>query len=197
MKKIIVYLYSFLIFNILLLSVGLDGGGMQSAPIEKKKVKSLEYYLRDEVFRSNQAGVKSILALKANPNVSDKEGRSPLLYAAFLGSVGIVESLLAYDADPDLQDLRGATAISVATYRKSNEVVQLLIKYKADPNLPDRRKNLPILYHNYTTFKITSMLLKAKANPNVRHKNGKTPLESAKYLKHDRVVDLLLEYGAK
>lgn len=59
--------------------------------------------------------VKHLLLAKANPNVPDSEGRTPLHWAAYIGRPDIAEALIGSGADVHLKDNDGKTPLQLAT----------------------------------------------------------------------------------
>lgn len=77
---------------------------------------------------------------KASANVIDKEGATPLIYAARKGNVSICQVLLEAGADVDAQDhTYGWTAFMHSTHHKHHEVARLLSQHGANVTL--RAKN--------------------------------------------------------
>ncbi|NPA12491.1 MAG: ankyrin repeat domain-containing protein, partial [Aquificae bacterium] len=99
--------------------------------------------------------VSALLKAGANPNVKDREGKTPLHYAVINAS-----------------DLRSNTA-----------KIEVLLKAGADPNAQDKYGNTPLhyifakdLYLEKFKLKNIVLLLKYGANPNIKNNKGETPL---------------------
>lgn len=69
----------------------------------------------------NTAIAKRLLARKADPNKTDKDGRLPLTQAAINGHLEIVSALLQHGADPNKTDRKGQTAL-VASVGAENQI---------------------------------------------------------------------------
>ncbi len=93
---------------------------------------------------SNVEVVKYLINKGANPNIFDKEGRSPLHVAAWQrDGIPVIDLLLAHpkvevikfidDVDED-----GQTALHFAAYKSNVEVVKYLINKGANPNIFDK-----------------------------------------------------------
>jgi hypothetical protein len=56
----------------------------------------------------------NLLKLRADANLLDTHGRSPLWYASKAGAVSLVSILLEYGANPDIQDFTSLSALEAA-----------------------------------------------------------------------------------
>lgn len=63
---------------------------------------------------------------RANPNLRDDEGRTPLMHAAERDYRDVVRLLLDFGADPDAQDRQGETAASLCERRGQRDVLFML-----------------------------------------------------------------------
>ena len=94
-------------------------------------VKLLQTSQRDRelfaaVHKTDFVAVQSALKKRANPNVCDEHGNTPLIIAASLGDDAIVRLLLEYDANPDNVNLETQTALIWAASEGHATVVNLL-----------------------------------------------------------------------
>jgi len=76
--------------------------------------------------KGNTALVKVLLENKANPNLADGQGMTPLLYAAQFDNKEIVALLLHYKADKNMADNEGKKPMDYAVFNKSREMIALL-----------------------------------------------------------------------
>lgn len=85
------------------------------------------------------AGVKILIAKKAEVNAQTNYGWSPLFYAAANNAFSTAQLLLAAGANPDLKDKKGQTALMHAAiqYDGGPEVAQVIIDGGADINARD------------------------------------------------------------
>ena len=67
-----------------------------------------------------------LLAKGANPNVKNKVGGTPLMWAAIYDHEDVARLLLEKGADPSLKDEDGLTAAAWAAKNKRDRMVQLL-----------------------------------------------------------------------
>ena len=79
------------------------------------------------------------MAYRANVNVVDSRGRTPILLAIESGRIDIAELLLGHGAKADWVDVRGETLLfpllrSLKT-PVSIEILELLVKYGVDPSV--------------------------------------------------------------
>jgi ankyrin repeat protein len=62
----------------------------------------------------------------ANPNLADKNSKTPLMNAAYKGNLAIVKMLLEFHADPTLKDYKGQSSLDMAQKKGHQDVIQLL-----------------------------------------------------------------------
>lgn len=136
--------------------------------------------------------VVRLLIEKADVNIADINGRTPLSHAARNENSDIVELLLR-KADPDIQDGLGRTPLSYAARTCNSTIVELLLK-KADPDIKDVHGQTP-LSHAVQTARGSTIVrsLLTKANPDLEDCWGRTPLSWAALGWNDSTVKLLLE----
>jgi len=72
--------------------------------------------------------VALLLANKADVNVTNENGRTPLHYAATQNHTDLVELLLANQADVNAKDIEGKTPLSLALRNKRNTAVAELLR---------------------------------------------------------------------
>jgi len=81
--------------------------------------------------------VKLLLEHGADPNVKNRDGKTPLHNAASEGHLEVVKLLLERGADPNVKDDDGNTPLHNAAWRGHLEVVKLLLEHGADPNVQE------------------------------------------------------------
>jgi TonB family protein len=95
--------------------------------------------------------LKALLDGRANVNVSDLRGITPLIIAAAEGKTEFVRLLLAKGADVSVRDKKGATALSYAKAKEHREIANLLEKAGgtgtviAKDQIPERISPIEIL----------------------------------------------------
>jgi len=117
----------------------------------------------------------------ANPNIQDKDGYTPLHYAAWKGHLKVVELLLEHGANPNIQDKDGYTPLHYAAWKGHLKVVELLLEHGANPNIQKHDGETPLhlaVWEGH--LKVVELLLEHGANPNIQeNKYGYTPLHDA------------------
>ena len=78
-----------------------------------------------------------LIALKANPNLTDKQGVTPLMLAAQMGWVEGIEKLTRHGARVDVANNAGETPLISAVHRRDLGMRRVLLKAGADPDRND------------------------------------------------------------
>ena len=83
---------------------------------------------------------------KVNPDSADTRGRTPLLFAAWAGSEGVVKLLLErHEVNPHLPNRNGRTPLSFATLGQHGGVMKLLLgRGDVDPSSSDSLGQMPL-----------------------------------------------------
>lgn len=74
-------------------------------------------------YRGNLEIVKILLNNKANPNIQDQSGKTPLHYAVIAQNIEVIKILLKYNADKTLSDKEQKTAFEYAIESKNQELI--------------------------------------------------------------------------
>ena len=74
-----------------------------------------------------------LLGKRANPNIQNRQGETPLSVAAGIGWLEGAELLLARGAAVDLANQRGETPLILAVHRRDPAMVSLLLRGGANP----------------------------------------------------------------
>ena len=141
-----------------------------------------------------------LLKHKANVNVQDEEGNTPLHRATWSlgGSDSSMKLLLEYNANPNIQNKRGETPLHLLRY--SAAMIPLFLEKGANLEIQDNEGFTPLLsavkgYCSGNT-KIIELLLANNANIEAKDKEGHTPLWHAYSRVGTELVKLLLEWNA-
>jgi len=71
---------------------------------------------------------KVLLEHKANPNIADPAGVTPLVYAVQFENKALIQLLLQYKADPAKADKEGKTVYDHAVFTNNKDIIELLKK---------------------------------------------------------------------
>jgi ankyrin repeat protein len=78
-----------------------------------------------------------LLQRKANPNIKDNKGMTPLMLAVQLGFLDGVETLVNKGAQVDVANRAGETPLITAVHRRDTELMRILLEAGADPDQTD------------------------------------------------------------
>ena len=121
--------------------------------------------------------LRKLISFGVNPNIHDKDGRQPLLWAASAGSTDAILALVNQGADIHGTDMDGLTALHCTASRGHEDCIGSLITLcGADVNKPDHSGCTPLFYAvTLGHTKVTKTLLDFGALPNVQDKKKRTP----------------------
>jgi ankyrin repeat protein len=100
-------------------------------------------------YHGDTGAAELLLANKAEVNVTDNNGSTPLHMTAKLkwhGNKGVAELLLANKAEVNVTDNNGHTPLHWAAANGHKDVVELLLSNKADVNAKDKDDHTPLHY---------------------------------------------------
>ena len=153
------------------------------------------------VLKAARAGrlrlVEKLIAFGANLEISDKEGWTPLHWAAQEGCMSLVGVLL--DRCPILintRDKRGLSALHVAAWQGDAEMVSRLLSEGADFKEVTFWGETPL--HHATYFgheKVCEILLKAGSDPNVDDKMKRSPASIVKERNDILLTNIFSEFS--
>ncbi|KAK9879166.1 hypothetical protein WA026_004018 [Henosepilachna vigintioctopunctata] len=90
--------------------------------------------------------LKIILCSRANPDILNKNGVSPLMLAVNKSNLAAMRILLRFSADIDLQNEYGETALHIACHGKNDvNVVALLLSGGASINIKNHSRETPVM----------------------------------------------------
>ena len=180
-----------------------DGRTALSLAAEKCLADMVEASLKEDdntdsaddysILPENAKIARLLIENKADIDVRDNEGRTPLSYAAGAGNEAVVSLLLGKGADLGSRDEQRWTSLLCAAERGHAAVVSLLLEKGADPNVRDEDGWTPLLSAaDSGDEEVVSLLLEKGANPNCQDDEGRTAVELATEGGHVAVVRLLL-----
>ncbi|KAJ3287743.1 hypothetical protein HK104_008469 [Borealophlyctis nickersoniae] len=134
---------------------------------------------------------------KANPNMTNLEGRTPLMLAVMFSNVDMVRLLLDYGASVDNVDALECSALHYAIL--NNDIVSFNLIMAKNPKLNgiDKTGN-PLLHHAIRLERLDMALelIKKGHHVNTLNKDNQSPLHLAVAHAMEPVVRLLLQNGA-
>ncbi|MDR1257112.1 MAG: ankyrin repeat domain-containing protein [Spirochaetaceae bacterium] len=155
----------------------------------------LHYTVRKEY----RGFTRYLLDHKADPNIKNTAGDTPIHEAARIGDLEIIRALLENGASVNIQDGQGNTAMHIAIPVEMHKAMfELLFEYGANPNLRDRRGESPL--HTVIGLNrgldILETLLKNGADVSIHNIDGKTPLYLAVEENRLSLLPLLVSYAS-
>ncbi len=135
---------------------------------------------------------------KADVNLPDLSGRTPIFYAVEQDKADALRTLISLGADVNAQDNNGVTPLMRASAKNRQDCVNILLKQKnINTNLKDFQGRTAITYSVYAEEVAPAQaLLKAGADINTRDSASNTPLMGAVKAKNDRMALFLIQQGA-
>lgn len=150
--------------------------------------------------KSAEGDYKSVIFLLehgANPNYSNEEGITALMYVSDNGYYNIAKLLIEHGADVNYKPLDGNTALLAAIRANNDSIAELLIQNKAKLNVQNNDSLSPLHYAaGYGYPMIVDLLLYYGATVDISDLNGNTPLMNSVYAGAYKVTELLINAGA-
>lgn len=125
-----------------------------------------------------------------------RNGKTALMCAANHGHSSTIDLLLSNGASIDLLDSESQSALMLAAKRNHVHAVRLLLVNKASINLQSAHKQYTALSLSVSSEEITKELIARGVTIDWVDKKGRTSLMRAAKKGYDRVVRLLLDFGA-
>ncbi|XP_048769523.2 uncharacterized protein LOC125675771 isoform X2 [Ostrea edulis] len=139
--------------------------------------------------------VRDLLGLRT-PLQPDKEGRTPLHFAAQNGHLDICRLLIQHGCHPDDQDQVRYTALHRASSQGHTEVIELLINQHCSIDIQDENGNAAIHEAAWHGFSRTlDVLIKHDCNIIITNKAGFTALHLSAQNGHNQSTRILLLAG--
>jgi len=113
-----------------------------STIINTKAVTTGKGALHTLIGHSGSLYMQYLLQHKADPNIRDAKGNTPLMLAALAGREDLVDLLLTFKANPNLANQSGQTPLILAVNARNEAIARTLIAKGADPDQPDNMAGL-------------------------------------------------------
>ena len=131
----------------------------------------------------NLAVIQVLLAAGVNLEARDKDGNTPLHWAALYNeNPAVVQVLLAAGAELEVRDKDGNTPLCFAAENKNSAVVQVLLAAGAELEVRGKSGRTPLYWATYNeNSAVIQALIDAGADPKARNAWEGTPLHGATY----------------
>jgi len=133
-----------------------------------------------------------LISARCNINFHDKEGCSPLFFAAQEGHASVTGQLIAAHCNVNVQVKGGCTPLHEAAWKGHVSVTTLLIAARCNVDFQDSEGFTPL--HNAAVkghAYVTKHLLAARCNVDLRTKSGLTALQLAERQGHAEIATLI------
>src|SRR2546421_12486984 len=110
------------------------------------------------------AQLRELIRGGANVNFRNKQGETPLSFAAAWNQLAAAKVLLSRKADPNVADLTGGTPLMLAAQHGNAKLVRELLRHKADVHARDKADQTVLMHPEWRTQpdkNIKRLLLKA------------------------------------
>lgn len=159
---------------------------------QKEKGKEKEY---ETVVNALIGYLSKQQLLETQINLKDRSRRTPLLWAARVGSANTVALLLKNGADPDIKDSNGETPLMWAAKLGFKNVVQALVESKARINASSTRDCTALMWAvKKEQLDIVQCLLQENADPAVRDTSGKAALDYAQKHNNQEIIKAITRH---
>lgn len=164
----------------------------------KRKQKPKDYTpdLFDAVMRGSVECVEYLIDEDVDKiKTVDKNGDTPLHYAAKYCQFDVAKTLIKNGADATAKNTKGYTPLHIASSTTKTEIVELLLNSGADPNAKASGGWSPM--HDASmlgTPNVIRCLIKHGGDVNITDQSGTTPLSIAG---DEEIAEILRESGAK
>jgi len=138
--------------------------------------------------------VQMLCDLHADVNKADKDGCTPMLWAAAGKHTKTIQILAKHNADVNKSSKHGQTPVMLAAEQGSTDIVRMFAKLRADLNKPDNLGRTPVwLACSKGNTDALRVLAEYKADLLKGNKLQQTPLHVAAYMNQLQCLKYLIE----
>jgi ankyrin repeat protein len=169
-----------------------------AVPVKIDEITQLsEMTIHEASYNGQAEQVKKLLDNGSDPDSTDQEGRTALMYASFSGYADIIKILIEKDADVNLCDNYGRTALMMASSGPYPEAVKVLLDNRADPDIADSGEHFTALMYASAEgqTEVVKLLLAFNANPFLKDADGDDAAVFAMNNGHRKIAELLESYS--
>lgn len=142
--------------------------------------------------------IKLMIQNKADINIQDYQGTTPLMSAVYGRDLELSKYLLSCDANPNIKNIYGETPIIPAASMGDVPMVELLLGSGADPNVIPLDKETALMKAAKGGYKeIVLILLEKGAKVNLKNSYKETAQVLAQQNGHKEIVEILKKAGTK
>lgn len=140
--------------------------------------RMLNSHLHDAVSRADDAEIRRLIALGANPNANDGFTWTPLVNAVFThGFTPIMETLVSLGAEVDFKGICGKTALHQAASYGRLEAAKFLLARHAEVDSRTCAGQTPLLAAaDKDHVELAALLIRNGADLNAKDSDGRSPL---------------------
>ena len=158
--------------------------------------KIMENCQKKETSDEDTEIVKTLAPLTKNPNDPDKNGRTPIYWAAQNGHTEIIKILALLTDNPISPDKWGDTPIHIAALFRHTEIIKILASLSENPNAPNANGRTPIFWAaGNGCIEIVKILAPLTDNPIAPDRWGDTPIYRAACFGHTEIVKILVPFS--
>lgn len=140
--------------------------------------------------RGRLTELKILAKLKADLDIKDFSGRTPLIYASIYGREVVVDFLLQQGVNTEILDQQGYRAMIYAVQRNHLEIVKNLIINNSSFTFKLHGQNLLMRATVYKSIPMCKLLLSAGIDPKEKGSKGVSALDLAYEMELAEIIDL-------
>jgi ankyrin repeat protein len=152
--------------------------------------------VHNAVMKQDIAGLTHILTTANEVDRLDREGRTPLFYAAKEGAFAIADLLIRSGANVNARDKTSLTPLHYAARFFQLDLAKLLIKNGAEVDARDNDGNTPLsdaVFESRGRGEMIAVLIAAGATKNLKNSHGVSPLELAQSISNFNISRFLTD----